>query len=128
MTDNQRSWTKTQLIMRRLRPMRRLQPPTDPVGAWCFQLVHRAWFDPTVMVLIVLNTVVMAMEYFGQSSTYTRCGARLLLFASCRLRLDFAFCLVMVVRSGQLGGISRCAYHDFPSFLVPEGWTFKTVQ
>ena len=73
-TDNQRSWMKTQLIMRRLKPTRRRNPPADPVGTWCFRLVYRAWFDPMVMVLIVLNTVVMAMEYFGQSSTYTRCG------------------------------------------------------
>eukprot|EP00752_Nemacystus_decipiens_P001936 g1865.t1 len=71
-TDNQRSWTKTQLIMHRLKPTRRRHSPTEPVGAWCFRLVHRPWFDPTVMVLIVLNTVVMAMEYFGQSTTYTR--------------------------------------------------------
>lgn len=87
-TDNQRSWTKTQLIMRRLKPTRRRQSPADPVGAWCFRLVHRTWFDPTVMVLIVLNTVVMAMEYFGQSSTYTRCGPSPRYFhLSVRLRL-----------------------------------------
>lgn len=74
-TDNQRSWTKTKLVMRRLKPTRRHQPPVDPVGAWCFRLVRKTWFDPAVMVLIVLNTVVMAMDYFGQSSTYTRCGS-----------------------------------------------------
>eukprot|EP00903_Cladosiphon_okamuranus_P009702 g9229.t2 len=71
MTENQRTWTKTQLLMRRVKPAQLQQAPTDPVGAWCFRLVRRTWFDPTVMVLIVLNTVVMAMEYFGQSSTYT---------------------------------------------------------
>ncbi|CAN0433085.1 unnamed protein product, partial [Hapterophycus canaliculatus] len=71
-TDHQRSWTKTRLILRRLKPMKRPRPPADPVGAWCFQLVSQKWFDPAVMTCILLNTLVMAMVYFGQSSLYTR--------------------------------------------------------
>ncbi|CAN0138125.1 unnamed protein product [Ectocarpus sp. 12 AP-2014] len=71
-TEHQRLWMKTQLIMRRLRPMKRRQPPPDRLGSLCFRLINFPWFDPAVMVCIVLNTVVLAMDYFGQSNLYTR--------------------------------------------------------
>ncbi|CAM9974789.1 unnamed protein product, partial [Ectocarpus fasciculatus] len=71
-TGHQRLWIKTQLIMRRLRPMKRPQPPPDRLGLLCFRLINLPWFDPAVMVCIVLNTVVLAMDYFGQSDLYTR--------------------------------------------------------
>ncbi|CAB1112699.1 unnamed protein product [Ectocarpus sp. CCAP 1310/34] len=71
-TGHQRLWIKTQLIMRRLRPMKRIQPPPDRLGSLCFRLINFPWFDSAVMVCIVLNTVVLAMKYFGQSNLYTR--------------------------------------------------------
>lgn len=71
-TEHQRLWIKTQLIMRRLRPTKRPQPPPHRLGNLCFRLINFPWFDPAVMVCIVLNTVVLAMDYFGQSSLYTR--------------------------------------------------------
>ncbi|CBN75915.1 similar to sodium channel, voltage-gated, type IX, alpha isoform 5 [Ectocarpus siliculosus] len=70
-TEHQRLWIKTQLIMRRLRPMKRPQPPPGRLGSSCFRLINLPWFDPAVMVCIVLNTVVLAMDYFGQSNLYT---------------------------------------------------------
>lgn len=71
-TEAQQSWIKTQLIMRRLRPLKRDKPPGDPIGDWCFHLAQRGWFDVVIMTCIVLNTIIMAMEYFGQSDVYTR--------------------------------------------------------
>lgn len=70
-TEAQQSWIKTQLIMRRLRPLKRETPPGHPIGDWCFRLAQRGWFDAVVMACIVLNTIIMAMEYFGQSDIYT---------------------------------------------------------
>ena len=72
MTEEQQSWMKTQLIMNRLRPLKRLNPPGNPLGNWCFRLTQRKWFDLVVMSCIALNTVIMAMEFFGQGHTYTR--------------------------------------------------------
>lgn len=71
-TREQQSWVKTQLVMQRLRPLRRKYPPGNLIGNACFRLAHRRWFDPFIMVCIVLNTIIMAMEYFGQGEVYTR--------------------------------------------------------
>lgn len=76
MTGHQRLWIKTQLIMRRLRPMKRQQPPPDRLGFLCFRLINLPWFDPAVMVCIVFNTLVLSLGYFGQSDMYTRCKKR----------------------------------------------------
>ncbi|CAM9345432.1 unnamed protein product, partial [Laminaria digitata] len=70
-TEAQQSWIKTQVILRRLRPLKRLKPPGHPLGDWCFRLAQQGWFDVAVMACIILNTIVMAMEYFGQSDIYT---------------------------------------------------------
>lgn len=70
-TEAQQSWIKTQLILRRLRPLKRGKPPGHPLGDWCFRLAQQGWFDVAVMACIILNTIVMAMEYFGQSDIYT---------------------------------------------------------
>lgn len=72
MTEEQQSWMKTQLIMTRLRPLKRAKPPKNRLGKWCYWLSRHKWFDLVVMACIVLNTVVMAMQYFGQGETYTR--------------------------------------------------------
>lgn len=71
-TEEQQSWMKTQLIMARLRPLKRLKPPRNRLGKWCFMLSRHKWFELVVMVCILLNTIVMAMQYFGQGETYTR--------------------------------------------------------
>ena len=71
-TETQQSWIKTQQIMRRLRPLKREKPPGDPVGDWCFHVANRGWFEVGVMACIILNTIVMAMEYFGQSDIYSK--------------------------------------------------------
>lgn len=70
-TEAQQSWIKTQLIMRRLRPLKLDKPPGNPIGDWCFCLAQRGWFDVVIMACIILNTIIMAMEYFGQSDVYT---------------------------------------------------------
>lgn len=71
-TQEQQAWIKTQLIMHNLKPLKRVVPPAGVVGAWCFRLAHHMWFDAMVMVCILLNTIVMAMQYFGQGDIYTR--------------------------------------------------------
>lgn len=71
-TEEQQSWIKTQHMTHRLRPLKRVTLPGDPVGDWCYKVSHHKWFDASVMICIVLNTIVMAMQFFGQGSVYTR--------------------------------------------------------
>ncbi|CBJ26318.1 Voltage Gated Calcium/Sodium Channel subunit alpha [Ectocarpus siliculosus] len=72
-TEEQQSWIKTQHMTHRLRPLKRVTLPGDPVGNWCYKVSHHKWFDASVMICIVLNTIVMAMQFFGQGNVYTRC-------------------------------------------------------
>eukprot|EP00752_Nemacystus_decipiens_P011295 g10037.t1 len=72
-TEEQQSWIKTQHMTHRLRPLKRVTLPGDPVGDWCYKVSHHKWFDASVMICIVLNTIVMAMQFFGQGTVYTRC-------------------------------------------------------
>ncbi|CAN0277135.1 unnamed protein product [Pylaiella littoralis] len=72
-TEEQQSWIKTQHMTQRLRPLKRVTLPGDPVGDWCYKVSLHKWFDASVMICIVLNTIVMAMQFFGQGNVYTRC-------------------------------------------------------
>ncbi|CAM9574083.1 unnamed protein product, partial [Ectocarpus sp. 8 AP-2014] len=72
-TEEQQSWIKTQHMTHRLRPLKRVTLPGDPVGDWCYKVSHHKWFDASVMICIVLNTIVMAMQFFGQGNVYTSC-------------------------------------------------------
>lgn len=71
-TEEQQSWIKTQHMTHRLRPLKRVTLPGDPVGDWCYRFSHHKWFDASVMICIVLNTIVMAMQFFGQGTVYTK--------------------------------------------------------
>lgn len=70
-TEEQQAWIKTQHMTQRLKPLKRVTLPGNPLGDACFRLANHPWFDPSVMVCIVLNTLVMAMQYFGQGYVYT---------------------------------------------------------
>ena len=71
-TEEQQSWIKTQHMTQRLRPLKRVTLPGDRLGNWCYRVSHHKWFDPCVMICIVSNTIVMAMQFFGQNNVYTR--------------------------------------------------------
>lgn len=70
-TEEQQSWIKTQHMTHRLRPLKRVTEPGDAIGDACYRLARHPWFDPCVMVCIALNTMVMAMQFFGQGDVYT---------------------------------------------------------
>lgn len=71
-TEEQQAWIKTQHMTHRLRPLKRVTLPGDAVGDWCYRLSHHKWFDASVMICILINTFVMAMQFFGQGDVYTR--------------------------------------------------------
>jgi voltage-dependent calcium channel L type alpha-1D len=54
----------------KLRPQKQLVEPTDRLGRLCFALATHSKFEHVVMACIVLNTVTMGMQYYGQSDQY----------------------------------------------------------
>ena len=70
LTPEQQEWIKTQEIARRLRPQKKRVRPTETVPGILFDICFHPWFEWYIMWCIIANTVVMGMEYFGQSELY----------------------------------------------------------
>jgi hypothetical protein len=64
--DLLQAWIKTQQTALRLRPKKRVPAPRHPLRAAAFRLCESRAFDSLCSVCIVLNTVSMAMQHFGQ--------------------------------------------------------------
>ena len=72
LTPEQQEWIKTQEIARRLRPMKKQKRPDAVVAGLMFDLCFHPWFEWFIMYCIVFNTIIMAMEFFGQTEVYGR--------------------------------------------------------
>ncbi|CAM9381269.1 unnamed protein product [Choristocarpus tenellus] len=70
-TEEQQSWIKTQQMTHRLKPLKRMISPKNLPGALCYKVALHPSFEGVIMVCITVNTVVMAMQYFGQGDIYT---------------------------------------------------------
>lgn len=77
LTEAQRAWIKTQQTAAKFKPKKKLYPPVytlcgkevtflNKFGGFCFRcVVGVKSFEWAIMSCIVLNTIVMAMNYFG---------------------------------------------------------------
>ena len=70
LTPEQQEWMKTQEIARRLRPQKKRIRPEETIPALLFDICFHSWFEWFIMWCIIVNTVIMGMEYFGQSELY----------------------------------------------------------
>ncbi|CAM9558144.1 unnamed protein product [Chrysoparadoxa australica] len=74
MTESQAAWLKARGLSMRQKPRKKKKPPTTAVGKFCFRLISNSKFDNFVMACIALNTIVIAMDHFGQSDAMRRFG------------------------------------------------------
>ena len=37
----------------------------------CWELYKKPWFEPAVMACIIMNTLIMAITYFGEGDVYS---------------------------------------------------------
>ena len=70
LTAEQQEWMKTQEIARRLRPQKKRIRPDEAIPGLLFDICFHSWFEWFIMWCIIVNTVIMGMEYFGQSELY----------------------------------------------------------
>jgi voltage-dependent calcium channel L type alpha-1D len=70
LTPEQQEWMKTQEIARRLRPQKKRIRPEEAIPGLLFDICFHSWFEWFIMWCIIVNTVIMGMEYFGQSELY----------------------------------------------------------
>jgi hypothetical protein len=75
LTEEQQAWIKTQQTAAKMKPKIKLFPPRNKFGKWAFEWVandqtKKQQFEVFIMSCIVLNTIVMAMTFFGMDLEY----------------------------------------------------------
>ncbi|KAL3673207.1 hypothetical protein V7S43_000930 [Phytophthora oleae] len=66
----QREWLTINEMMFNLRPVRKLKTPQDTTRRVLFRLALNPMFEISIMGCVLLNTVFMAMDYFGEEDLY----------------------------------------------------------
>ena len=69
MTEEQEAWAKTQeFILSKIMEYRvqNIPAPSDAWGKWCHKVVRMKHFDNAIMGAVMVNTLFMATESFGQ--------------------------------------------------------------
>ncbi|GMH60361.1 hypothetical protein TrRE_jg11189 [Triparma retinervis] len=70
LTEEQQAWVKTQQIAIRMKPKKKIFKPGDPFGDFCHGIVLHKTFESFIMTAIVLNTVIMMLSSFGDSTSW----------------------------------------------------------
>jgi voltage-dependent calcium channel L type alpha-1D len=71
LTDEQKKWIKAQKAAAQVGPQLILKPFKDPVRRAMFFFVRHPRFEWFIMACIIVNTLLMAAQHFGQSTTQT---------------------------------------------------------
>jgi hypothetical protein len=71
LTERQRDWVETMEQWLTLCPRKRLGCPENACRAAAFRLVSRDAFEPCILVLILFNTLLMALDGYGLSAAQT---------------------------------------------------------
>eukprot|EP00644_Phytophthora_capsici_P000129 jgi/Phyca11/539928/estExt2_Genewise1Plus.C_PHYCAscaffold_40231 len=66
----QREWLTINEMMLNLRPVRKLKTPQDMTRRALFRLALNPMLEIFIMACVLLNTVFMAMDYFGEEDLY----------------------------------------------------------
>ena len=55
-----------------MKPLKKKKPPESKFRKWFYNIVQSNWFDLLMVVIIALNTAVIAMTYNRMSKSYER--------------------------------------------------------
>ncbi|RLN91051.1 hypothetical protein BBJ28_00004364 [Nothophytophthora sp. Chile5] len=70
LTSTQREWLAINEAMLKLRPRRKLRAPLDRTQRAFFRLAQSQNLEMVIMGCVMLNTVIMALNYFGEEDLY----------------------------------------------------------
>jgi hypothetical protein len=70
LTYNQRDWVEIQLFMQRKQLKRLIPEPEHPIRQLCYKMTQSKRFDIMVFIIIFLNTIILALKYPTQSSSF----------------------------------------------------------
>ncbi|KAJ0412146.1 hypothetical protein ATCC90586_005759 [Pythium insidiosum] len=66
LTDEQKKWIEAQKAASRVGPIRKLRRPNHKIRGPVFDIVRHNRFEWFIMVCIIINTILMGSQYFGQ--------------------------------------------------------------
>ncbi|KAL3673234.1 hypothetical protein V7S43_000957 [Phytophthora oleae] len=69
---SQREWLLINQAALNLRPMRKLRSPRSTFRLLCFRWARSSLLETVIMGVIMLNTFMMALTYFGEEDLYSR--------------------------------------------------------
>ncbi|EGZ10886.1 hypothetical protein PHYSODRAFT_337660 [Phytophthora sojae] len=67
LTPEQKKWMEAQKSATRIGPIRMVNAPTQVLRRVCFSIVRTRFFEGFVMSCILVNTLLMASQHFGES-------------------------------------------------------------
>ena len=122
MTPEQQEWTKAQKAVQGLRPHLQPRPPKDSkIGEFCFWLGNTHQFEIVVVVLIFINTIVMASAYFGIDDM-TR-----MIFDTMNEAFAYLFTVEMLIKLIGLRGYYFDSVWNIFDFIVTLGSDFGII-
>ncbi len=65
MTDAQFEWVKTQEMIQKISPTKRIRRPENIFLAFLYDVVNHTAFETIILITITSNTVVLALNSFG---------------------------------------------------------------
>ncbi|KAF4323781.1 hypothetical protein BBO99_00000958 [Phytophthora kernoviae] len=68
LTPEQKKWLEAQKAASRVGPVRIMKPPQHPLRRLLFYAVNSKRFEWFITICIIVNTLLMAAQYFGQST------------------------------------------------------------
>ncbi|GMF38767.1 unnamed protein product [Phytophthora fragariaefolia] len=68
LTPEQKKWMQAQKSAQRIGPIRILKPPPQRIRRVCFTIVRSHHFEGVVMSCILVNTLLMGAQHFGEST------------------------------------------------------------
>ena len=69
-TDSQRQWIEVQAICLRNKLIFKPRPPKNKIRQWIYRFATSKYFDYFISVIVLLNTVIMGIQYARMSKEY----------------------------------------------------------
>jgi hypothetical protein len=72
LSSTQREWLLINDAMLSLRPMRKTRVPQSRIRRMCYNFAHDRTVDIGILICILLNTMCMALHYFGEDEMHAK--------------------------------------------------------
>lgn len=103
LTPSQQRWVMTQEVLIKINPIKVIKRPPEFVAGLCYDLTSHPAFEWAIMICIIVNTSVMACEFYGQSDAW----------AAAANALNFVFAVIFTIEAAmKLLGQGQAYFND----------------